>query len=393
MKNRLVKVVHLITGLNVGGAETMLYKLLSSMDRDYFSLEVVSLTDIGPVGERIRALGVPVQALAMRRGVPDPRAIWRLASLLRQDRPQLLQTWMYHADLVGGMAAKLAGNIPLVWGVHHSNLAIGANKRTTIWTAKACARLANHLPVRIVCCAEAARQFHIALGYPAEKMQVIPNGFDLLVFKPDSAARLSVRQELGISAAAPLIGLVGRFDPQKDHRNFVQAAGRLYTKFPEVRFLLCGQGIARENTELAGWIAAAGMADCCHLLGQRDDVPRLTAALDIAVSSSFSEAFPLVVGEAMACSVPCVVTDVGDSALLVGDTGLVVPPGNPDALAKALGELLEMGAEMRSRLGAAARKRIEGYFGLPGIAARYEELYREVVMLKDRVDTGTVRED
>jgi glycosyltransferase involved in cell wall biosynthesis len=377
-----IKVLHIITGLDVGGAENMLYKLLSCMERDNFSAEVVSLTDIGPVGEKIRALGVPVRAIGMKRGVPEPLAVWRLSRSLRKSRPDLIQTWMYHADLLGGIAARLAGGFPVVWGVHHSNLALQANKRTTIWTAMACAWLSRYLPIRIVCCAEASRRLHAELGYAAEKLQVIHNGFDLAAFQPDETARLSVRRELGISDTALLTGLVGRFDRQKDHGNFVQTAAIVSARFPEAQFLLCGQGVVRENAELAGWIEAAGIGSRCHLLGQRDDVPRLLAALDIAVSSSLGEAFPLAVGEAMACAVPCAVTDVGDSALLVGDTGRVAMPANPQALAKACGELLEMSAASRNLLGAAARRRIQENFDLLHTASIYDKLYREVLALK-----------
>jgi glycosyltransferase involved in cell wall biosynthesis len=375
-----VKIAHVITGLNTGGAETMLYKLLSGMDRGTFEARVVSLTDVGPVGEKIRALGVPVRALGMRRGVPDPRGVWQLTRWLKEDKPNLVQTWMYHADLVGGLAARLAGNIPVVWGVRHSNLDPGGNKRTTIWTAKACARLSHRLPIRIVCCSETSRAVHTELGYAHKKMVVIPNGFDLTAFKPDPAARESVRQELGISKDALLIGLVGRFDPQKDHRNFVAAAARLSAAYPEVHFPLCGDGATWDNAELAGWIEAAGIRQRFHLLGRREDMPRLTAALDIASSSSsYGEGFPNIIGEAMACGVPCVVTDVGDSAFIVGDTGLVVPPRDPDALATAWRKLIELGPEGRRRLGAVARRRVEERFSLPTVVSQYQKLYRGVI--------------
>ncbi len=193
-----MKVLHLITTLSIGGAEMMLYKLLSCLDRQTFASEVVSLTDIGPVGEKMQHLGVPVRALGMHRGRPNPMGLWRLTRWLRQDPPHVLQTWMYHADLIGGLAAKLAGNIKVMWGIRHSNLAPAVNKRGTIWTALTCARLSHWLPARIVCCSETSRQLHVELGYAGDKMIVIPNGFDLDIFRPDSAARQTVRRELNI---------------------------------------------------------------------------------------------------------------------------------------------------------------------------------------------------
>ncbi len=238
--------------------------------------------------------------------------------------------------------------------------------------------MSGWLPTRIVCCAELARRVHTEFGYIGEKIVVIPNGFDLTDFRPDPAARLSVRQELGIPQEALIIGLVGRFHPQKDHRNFIDAAARLHSEYPKIHFLLCGDDVTPENTELGQWIAARGIGERCHLLGPRDDIPRITAALDIACSSSYTEGFSNVIGEAMACGVPCAVTDVGDSALIVGDTGRVVPPRNPRALADAWCELIKMCPEKRSLLGAAARRRIGERFSLQAIAQRYEELYEAI---------------
>lgn len=374
---KTVKVLHLITTLSLGGAEMMLYKLLSRLDRRIFVLEVVSLTDVGPVGKKIQNLGVPVRALGMNRGQPNPWGLLRLVRLLREDPPHVLQTWMYHADLIGGLAAKLTKNIKVVWGLRQSNLDLQVNKRSTVWTALACARLSRWLPERIVCCSEASRRLHEEVGYAAKKMLVIPNGFDLDTFRPDSTARQTVRQELSISQDALLIGLIGRFDPQKDHANFIQAAARLHTCLPNVHFLLCGDGVNWKNQVLVEWIKVAGIQACCHFLGRRDDIPRINAALDLASSSSCGEGFPNVIGEAMACGVPCVVTDVGDSALIVGDTGRVVPPKNPHALARAWYELIERGPEHRRRLGAAARCRVRKHYSLQAIATQYEKLYEE----------------
>lgn len=378
----MIKVLHLSTGLSVGGAEMMLFKLVSHLDRNVFEPEVLSMTDIGAIGEKIRALNIPVGALAMRLGVPDPRGLLRLTRRLRSRPPDVIQTWMYHADLIGGLGAKLAGGIPTVWNIRHSNLNPQSNKRAHMWTAKACARLSAWLPARIVTNSETSRLSHEKLGYAPEKMQVIPNGFDLAMFKADPIARVSVRKELGIPEDTLLIGLVARFDRQKDHHNFVQAAARFVRQFPDVHFLLCGSGVTSENKELCDWIRGAGLERLCHLLGRRDDVPRLTAALDIATSSSLGESFCNAIGEAMACGVPCVVTDVGDSAWLVGNTGRVVPPMNPEALAGAWRELVE-DPNARRELGLAARHRVQDYFDLPLIVRQYERLYEEIAECAD----------
>ena len=388
----MIKVLHVITGLERGGAEMMLHKLLGRLPRDLVSNEVVSLTGEGSVAAWIRELGVPVYALGARRGVPDPRAVTRLIRRLRTSRPQIVQTWMYHADLIGGLAAKLAGPIPVVWNIRQSKLDPVHSKRLTIWTAKICARLSHRIPTRIVCCSEAAARIHREMGYAGDKLVIIPNGFDVEGFKPDSGARISVQAELGIGQNHPVIGLVARFDPQKDHRTFVDAASILGARLPLARFVLCGDGVTWENQELARWIDDAGIRDRVYLLGRRDDIARLLNAFDVAtLSSAYGEGFPNVVGEAMACGVPCVVTDVGDSAWIVGDTGRVVPIRDPKALADSWLALVEAGHQARQALGARARARIVEQFDLDAIAGRYAKLYCELAQDITDVDARVDR--
>lgn len=373
-----IRLCHVITDLDTGGAETMLRGLLSHLDRTCFETEVISLTDIGPVGREVQALGIPVRALGMSRGTPNPLGVLRLSRWLRRSRPDVVHTWMYHANLVGGLAATLAGRGALTWGIYHTNLDRQSIKSRTLWTARVCKTLSPHLPAAIVCCAEATMRAHAELGYASDRMVVIPNGFDTRTFKPDPAARASVRRELEIPDEAPLIGMVGRFDRQKDHRTFLRAAAMLHARLPDAHFLLCGDQVTWRNPSLARCIDSASLRTRCHLLGWQADIPRLNAALDIASSSSYSEGLSLVIGEAMASGVPCVVTDVGDSGRLVADTGKVVPPKDPQALAEAWLVLIELGQEGRRSLGQAARRRIAERFGLPTIVSRYEQLYADV---------------
>jgi len=357
----------------------MLYKLLSRTDRQEFLSEVISLKVIGPIGERIQALGVPVSELCMRPGVPSPGAVLQLARALRRSRPDVVQTWMYHADLMGGLAARLVGRLPVAWNVRHSRLDPDIDKPATILVGKLCARLSHRLPNRILSCSEAGRSVHVGMGYAANKMQVIPNGFDLSAYRACPSTRQPVREELDIPLEAPIIGLVGRYHPMKDHHGFVQAAKILHARYPEVHYVLCGDEVDGSNAELTGWIDQAGVRPVFRLLGRRDDLPRLNAAFDIAaLSSRYGEGFPNVVGEAMACGIPCVVTDVGDAGYIVGETGITVPPQDPGALAAAWAQLMEMGQEGRQALGDRARERVEQEFDLNVIVCRYEQLYREL---------------
>lgn len=353
----------------------MLLKLLSGLDSSRFDCQVISLLDYAPLLKKFDAIGIPVTLLGVQHHRPPVWQLLSLARLLRRSRPHLVQTWLYQSDLFGGAAAKLAGNLPVVWNIRHSNLEPEVNSRTTLLTAKACAHLSGWLPAKIICCAEAARQSHVQFGYAEQRFEVIPNGFDLerLYWQPQ--ARHEIRRDLGIAEETLVIGLAARFHPQKDHRNFIAAAGRFATRYPDVCFLLMGDDVDGDNPALSEWIRQAGIADKVQLLGRRDDIPRLLSALDIATSSSLGEGFPNAVGEAMTCQIPCVVTDVGDSAALVGATGIVVPARKPEALAAAWLELARIGDAGRRRMGEQARQQIRERFSLEAVVGCYERLY------------------
>jgi len=285
---------------------------------------------------------------------------------------------MYHADLMGGLAARLAGSPPVVWNIQNTVLEPEWSSFTSRSTLRACSRLSGSLPRRIVCCSEAAALAHQAVGYARDRFIVIPNGVDVDTFQSDPRARAEVRDELDIAPDALLVGLVARFATEKDHRSFVAAAGLTLERVPDARFVLVGDSVDDTNIELLGWLEDAGALGATILLGRRDDVPRLVASFDVAALSSITEAFPNVLGEAMAAEVPCVTTDVGDAALIVGDTGLVVPARDPESLAHALIELLEMPVATRRALGAAARRRVEDRFSLASVARSYADLYADL---------------
>jgi asparagine synthase (glutamine-hydrolysing) len=384
IRARKKKVLHVITGLGVGGAEVMLYNLVSRSPSDRCDHTVVSLMETGPIGRKIEQTGITVRSLGMRGGAVAPlhngRRLAKLAALVRREAPDVIQTWMYHANLLGGAAARLGGGVPVVWGVHHTESHPDGTKPLTRWTIRACAFSSRWLPDRIVCCSQATHRVHVDQGYPAETMLVIPNGFDTNSFKPDPEARRAVRQELEIPDRARVIGAVGRFHPQKDFQNLTRAAAILRTTFPDAYFVMCGNDLTESNRDLARFIDEAGVdRRRWRLLGRRDDLHRVDASFDVlALSSAFGEALPMVLGEAMACGVPCVATDVGDSGLIVGDTGLIVPPRDAPALAEALRAMLVLPDDDLRRRGLAARRWIEDHYGLPFVVDQYEKLYEQI---------------
>ncbi len=371
-----MRVTHVITDLGVGGAQIMLQQLVSRLQVSGVSNTVIALGGVSPRFEVIRQLGIPLHALGMTPPVPGPQGWMRLRRTIAASRPDVVQTWMYHADLMAGLVTRLSGLAPVVWGLHHTPDRAEGLKPLTRCILRVNGWLSTLVPVRIVCCAHASKKAHAALGYDESRMVVINNGFDIDLFRPDPDARRSVRRELLVDDTTPLIGLMARFHPQKDHRNFVKAAARLAAQRPDAQFVLAGRGVNGENAELAAWLAESGIASRVHLLGTRQDMPRLLAACDILTSAaSVGEAFPLVLGEAMSCGVPCVTTDVGDSATLVGPTGRVVAPRDSDGLAAAWSAVLSMPADERRRLGELARRRIALHFPLAACAAAYQAVY------------------
>nr|WP_297458421.1 glycosyltransferase [uncultured Halomonas sp.] len=364
-------VVHIITGLNDGGAENILYRLCVS-DAHVVHI-VISMMDAGKYGPLLDQAGVRVICLGMPAGKVTLMGFYKLWKKLRNIRPPIVQTWMYHANLIGGLGAKLAGVPRVFWGIHHSNLAPGTVKRSTIWVAKLCAKLSHFIPTHIISCSKQAVPVHVGIGYAEQKFLVIPNGYDLANFQPHRASGEKIRRELGINANQFLVGMVARFDPQKDHRNLFNALACLIELKVDVQCVLVGTGMDKENHQLVQWLTEAGCWARVHLLGRRSDIPAVMSTLDLHVLSSLGEAFPNVLAEAMACGTPCVTTDVGDAALIVGETGWVVPPRDSTALAnaviKALGEK-QAGVEWSTRQ-SAARQRIVDLFNIETMVESY----------------------
>jgi glycosyltransferase involved in cell wall biosynthesis len=369
-------VMHFNKGVGAGGAEAMLYKLALAARVEGVRQRVVCLVDATFFAPKLAAEGIPVESLGMRRGVPNPLALARLVRLVRSGQPDVIQGWMYHANLLASLAAAVTGT-PVVWGIHHADVDARHSRRLTAWTRALSARLSS-MPARIVCCADSALASHASIGYRAGRMVVIPNGFLIERFAPDAAARARVRQELSVPDAAPIVAIVARVHPDKDHQNFIAAAAIVAKQRPDAVFVAVGEGAAWSNAELAAAIDALGLRSRVRLLGLRDDVHQLLPAMDVLVQSSRAEGFPQVLGEAMLCGVPCAATDVGDSREIVGPTGRIARPRNPAALGTAVLELLSLSPEERAALGAEARRRIVERYDLRAVALRYRELWAEV---------------
>jgi glycosyltransferase involved in cell wall biosynthesis len=374
------KIIHIITSLNVGGAEQALKRLLLTTPDAQCSTLVISLKNLGKIGEGLQSRGFEVVALNTRSFLYFPVGIFRLYRIIRQFQPDIVQTWLYHADLIGGVVAKIAGVKRIIWGVRTTELDSGS--KLTAWIRKLLARLSYVIPTKIVCVAEASRKKHIALGYDASKMVVIGNGFESEQLQSSLQQRAELRSSVCLKDEDIAIGTLGRLSQVKGQDVFVRSAGLIAQEYPNVRFLMVGRGLEPVNETLIQWINATGFADRFVLIGERRDVAVVLSAMDIFCLPSLSEGFPNVLGEAMAMGLPCVSTDVGDAGVLLGDTGILVQKDDYEALAVGLKQMLDMSQDERTALGERARLRVQNEFTLEQTRKKFEAVYAELLASK-----------
>jgi glycosyltransferase involved in cell wall biosynthesis len=297
---------------------------------------------------------------------------------MRTVRPDVIQGWMYHGNLAALLMAPFAPGRPLqFWSVRQSLYDLKREKRGTVAVVKLGAKLSSRVD-GIIYNSVLSRSQHEGIGFCGARSRVIDNGFDTAVFQPNSNAPAVVRAELALSSSSKLVGLIARYHPMKGHRDFLRAATRVVERLPDAHFVLVGWGVVADNPALGSQIQSLGLERHVSLLGERQDVAQLTAALDVAVSASnWGDAFPNSLGEAMSCGVPCIATDVGDARRILSNTGVIVPPGDVESMACAIIEMLTLDETKRCALGRAARSRVIAQFSLEDVANRYLDVYEE----------------
>ena len=376
-----IKICHVIIQLTPpGGAERMLMQLLLSRPDSVQNKMVVVLTEAGLWGEQLRAAGVAVHELKMKSALDFPRSYFQIKKIIRGFKPDIVQTWMYHSDFLGGLAAYSCGIKNIIWGIHRTSLS-WSDSKSTLLIMKLCALMSRWLPSKIIPVAEAGKKEHIAAGYDASKMEVIPNGFDFSKLTATPSQREEFRKKCGFSDDDLVIGCLGRFHPVKGQDNFVKAAAIILKNRPlaKIKFLMVGDECDSNNAQLMSWINEhKGLQDRMVLLGNRNDVPVCLSGMDIFCMPSKTECFPLCLGEAMAMGLPCVGTDVGDAGYLAGGTVLLAPPQNENALAQALLELISLPEEERKERGERSKARVLSEFAIEKVGETYDAVYREV---------------
>ncbi len=380
--------LHVITDLSIGGAQQALTRFIASDAWRRDEWHVVSLVDEGELGAALRASGATVTSLGMHAGRPSWGALRHLVRVMRAWSPDIVVTWLYHADLLGTVAWRHLRDPrpPLAWNLRASDMDM-RHYRWLSWITRAtCARLST-TPDAVITNSDAGRRAHEALGYTPKRWIDCPNGIDIDYLRPDAALRVSSRDALGVASGDVLVGLVARVDPMKDHATFVAAARRLASLCPRVKFLAVGTGVPASPLLIAATQDPA-LRDRIILRDAQSDLRPVYAALDIAtLTSSFGEGFPNVVAEAMACGVPVVTTDVGDAARIVGDAGVVVRAGDDVGLSTAWGQLAELPTATRAALGASARARIVERYGIEDLASHFRGHLAELISA--RVPTGS----
>lgn len=370
-----MRIVHVITGLKQGGAEAMLEKLVLVSRRstpDWVHV-VVSLGPLGTVGERLRQAGIEVHALRIRGPGSLLAGALHLWRLLRRPGRSMVQTWLYHSDVFGGLVGRLAGR-RVFWNLRQTLPPVAEIKRTTRWVIRLGAKLSSWLPHAIICCADSVARSHVRAGYDARRCVLVDNGFDLDYMRRDKAGRAALRSQWEIEESSLLVGVVGRLDPLKDHETFVRAIEIAMRRMPALRAVLVGRDIDTD-ARMRESIAAAGLQAKVLLVGERRDIAAVMSALDVFVLSSRSEGFPNVLGEAMACEVPCVATDAGDARRVLDLDEFVAPIADPDALAMRIEAVCALSAAERARIGEQLRERIADHFSIELAWQRYRELY------------------
>ena len=361
-----MKILFLVRGLEYGGAERQLATLALGLKARGVDVRVLVLYGGGPLEAELHQAGVPLLGLRKRGRWDIVGCLVRLALIVRRERPDVLYGFMPVQNLLAGFVRPVRPSMRVVWGMRASSFDLTGYDWLSRWSYLMVRRF-SAVPDLVIVNSQSGLSDLAAQNFPPSKTQLVANGIDCTGFRPDPRGRQRIRGDWRVRDDERLIGLVARFDPLKDHGTFLQAAALLVAERPSVRFVCVGDGPSALAVKLRSLADGLGLQKHLIWAGTRDDMRAVYSSLDVLGLCSISEGFPNVIGEAMACAVPCVVTDVGDSAIVVGDTGVVVPVSDPGALADGWQRLLALSDDQRDKLGARARLRIQDRFSVDAL--------------------------
>jgi len=375
----MIRILFLLNSLHQGGAERQLVTLLEELDKNRFQPIVVTYYPDGKWEESVQAMeGVHYFCLNLANRFDLPGMLFRLAKIIRITDPAIVYGLLGDACLLALLHGRVLGHRKVIWGLRATNMDFSQYSLSSGWIYRINAYLSKWVD-RIIANSWTGSKYHVDQGYARDRIVVISNGIDTEYFSPQLEKGADLKQTWGVSHDTPLIGRVGRLDPMKDYPTFLKAAAILTGRRPDVRFVIVGGGPDQMLKDLKALSGSLGLGEYVLWLGPREDLPAIYSACAFASSSSFGEGFPNVVAESLACEVPCVATDVGDSARVVGPGGIIVPAENPAALAKAWEQILSLPQEKRRQMGQEGRKHIVRNFSTQKMVNATEKVFLDAV--------------
>ena len=371
-----MKIIHIITGLHIGGAERMLEKLLSNNINSKNTL-IISLTSKGEIGANLERLGYDLVAIEIKKNFfSSIKGFFEIRQHIRSFKPNIVHTRLYHSNLIGSLASVFL-NINVVWNLRGTSIPQGFFSTTNLIII-ILSFLSYFMPKKIICCGNSVKEAHIKMGFSGKKMIVIPNGYDFKNFKKNEIERLKIRKQLNVKESDILIGSVGRFDPLKDHNNFIEACSLIKKQTKDVKFIIIGRDINTKNHALISILNKHKMSNNIILIDERNDLNRFYSAMDIFCLHSSSEGFPNVLVEAMANSLPCVSTDAGEAEIILNNSEYTVRVNNPFDLSKRLLSVVQLSVDKRKKLGHKNLNNVKNKYDIKKIKNIYFNLYKQL---------------
>lgn len=372
-----MKVAMVINSLEVGGAEISLENLCNAISKDV-TLQIITLSGVGLIGTRMRERGYLIHECELNKSLSSFKNFFKLILLLRRFKPDVVHTWMYHSNLLGGIAAKLAGINKIVWSIHNFNVDKGMIKTSTRILIRISAIFSYLIPKTIICCSQNSLETHSALFYKNSKLFFLPNGVDDSLFKHSIIGREQVRKEFQIKEHEIVVGLVGRYDVQKNQLGFLKALSKNKKIAKRYTYFFVGRGNDSENKSLVEKIYEFELEDKIKLLGEREDIQHILSAMDIFVLPSLGEAFPISLCEAMLCEVPSIATDVGDINFILDGILNPIQTNDLDSITSIIHAIASMPVVERRKIGQKLRDRIVKSFSMDIVSKKHLNLYESI---------------
>jgi glycosyltransferase involved in cell wall biosynthesis len=371
-----MRIIYVINSLDIGGAEFSLLKLVDKLKANNELIVVALLSSTSVISTKLERGGIRVISLGLSHKNIVVKCI-ELVKLFRSERPEVVHTWLYISDLIGGVCAKLAGVPRVYWGIHNTYLGRDKVPWSTRFVVNLNSMLSHLIPDKVISCSHAAIDVHRSKGYSRDKFVFIPNGVNVDEELSNDHDNKEITSELGIKKDDFVIGYVARYDVLKNHRGFLQSCHKLLRFDLERNFkvLLVGDGLTNENEEVVELLIEYGLRDNVVLLGYRSDVSRIINILDLAVLFSWGEAFPNVIIESMMYGKPFLASNVGDCQYIIGDGGSIVESGDTQDLANHMRNYMKMDNDTIEELGMRARNRVLTHFTMDIVAENHLDCY------------------